>query len=100
MSRWGDVFLEHWNAVLGLRRVLFWLLFFSPCTRQTSGTTQSPATYKSILMIRLLMIRMCARRTGEGVQVTCGVLLWLNQKELFAPEHYQDQRAGGGFQDI
>jgi len=25
--------LEHWNAVLGLRRVLFWLLFFSPCTQ-------------------------------------------------------------------
>ena len=54
MSGWGDVFREHWNAVLGLRRVLFWLLLFSPCTHQTSGTTQSPATYRSILMIWLL----------------------------------------------
>jgi len=43
---------------------------------------------------------MCARWTEEGVQGPHGVLQWPDQKELFAPEHYQDQRAGGGLQEI
>jgi len=38
--------------------------------------------------------------TGEGVQGPCGVLQWLDQKEMSAPEHYQNQRTGGGLQEI
>jgi len=56
--------------------------------------------YVYIYIYTYIDLYLCAWWTAEGVQGPCGVLQWLDQKELSAPEHYQDQRAGGGLQEI
>ena len=48
MSGWRDVFLEHWNAGLGLHKGTVLAPFCSPCTHRTSGTTQSPESVRGV----------------------------------------------------